>query len=136
MTSEGPLTMGALATAADVGVETVRFYERKGLLPRPPRTPAGYRQYPPASVARLRFIRRALGLGFTLEEIRDLLELRVDEVAACGAVEAGARAKILQVDGKLAELRRIKRALTRLVAACEAREATGECPILEELDEG
>ena len=128
--------MGALASAAGVGVETVRFYERKGLLSRPPRTRAGYRQYPPASVARLRFIRRAQGLGFTLEEIRDLLELRVDEVAACGAVEAGARTKIRQVEEKLAELRRIKRALTRLVAACEAREPTGECPILEELDEG
>lgn len=130
------LTIGALAAAADVGVETVRFYERRGLLPRPPRTSSGYRQYPPDTVERLRFIRRAQGLGFTLEEIGELLELRVDEVAACGPVEAGARAKIRQVEEKMAELQRIRDALGRLVAACQAREPTSECPILEELEDG
>lgn len=135
MTRTPALTIGALAAAAGVGVETVRFYERRGLLPRPPRTPSGYRQYPPDSVERLRFIRRAQGLGFTLEEIGELLELRVDEVAACGAVEAGARSKIRQVEEKMAELQRILDALGRLVAACEAREPTSECPILEALEE-
>jgi Hg(II)-responsive transcriptional regulator len=129
------LTIGSLAKAADVGVETVRFYERKGLLPEPPRTPAGYRQYPADAVERLRFIRRAQGLGFTLEEISDLLELRVDEVAACGTVEMRARAKLASVDEKLAELTRIRAALERLVGACHAREPTCECPILEELEE-
>ncbi len=130
------LTIGALAKASDIGVETVRFYERKGLLPEPPRTKAGYRQYPPDTVDRVRFIRRAQGLGFSLREIAELLELRVDEVAACGPVEAQAREKLEQVAGKIAELRRIQSALRRLVRACEAREPTGECPILEELEEG
>lgn len=130
------LTIGGLAKAADIGVETVRFYERKGLLPEPPRSRAGYRQYPPQTVDRLRFIRRAQGLGFSLREITDLLDLRVDEVAACGPVEAQAREKLEQVAEKITELRRIQSALRRLVRACEAREPTGECPILEELQEG
>jgi len=129
------LTIGALARAAGVGVETVRFYERKGLLAPPPRTRSGYRQFPSDAVARLRFIRRAQGLGFTLEEIRELLELRVDEVAACHTVEARARDKLVSVDAKLHELRRMRRVLRRLVSACEAREPTSECPILEELEE-
>ncbi len=136
MSTAAALTISHLADAAGVGVETVRFYERTGLMPGPPRTASGYRQYLPDAVERLRFIRRAQGLGFTLEEIGDLLELRVDEVAACSAVEASARAKLLQVEGKIAELRRIQRALGGLVAACEAREPSSECPILEELEEG
>ncbi len=135
MAAESGLTIGALADAAGVGRETVRFYERKGLLPDPPRTDSGYRNYPPESVERLRFIRRAQGLGFTLEEIAELLALRVDEVAACGTVEARARAKLTKVAQKLTELRRMKRALERLVDACRAREPTSDCPILEELEE-
>ena len=135
MAAEPGLTIGALADAADVGRETVRFYERKGLLPDPPRTASGYRNYPPESVERLRFIRRAQGLGFTLEESAELLALRVDEVAACGTVEARARAKLTKVAQKLTELHRMKRALERLVDACEAREPTSDCPILEELEE-
>ncbi len=129
-----PLTIGQLARAAGVGVETVRFYERRGLLPAPPRTRSGYRQYPPETVERIRFIRRAQSIGFTLEEIRELLELRVDEVAACGAVEAKARAKLEQVHAKMEELARIEAALHALVEACRKREPTGECPILEALE--
>ncbi len=135
MPPEARLTIGALAEAAGVGRETVRFYERKGLLPEPPRTASGYRDYPLESVERLRFIRRAQGLGFTLQEIADLLALRVDEVAACGAVEAQAREKLLSVADKLTELRRMKKALERLVDACQSREPTSDCPILEELEE-
>jgi Hg(II)-responsive transcriptional regulator len=135
MDVDSGLTIGALAEAAGVGRETVRFYERKGLLAAPPRTDSGYRNYPPESVERLRFIRRAQGLGFTLEEISELLSLRVDEVAACGTVEARAREKLTKVAQKLTELRRMKRALERLVDACEAREPTSDCPILEELEE-
>lgn len=128
------LTIGELARAGGIGVETVRFYERKGLLPEPPRTHSGYRQYPAETVDRVRFVRRAQSLGFTLREVTELLDLRVDDVAACGPVEARAREKLEQVAGKIAELRRIEAALRRLVRACEAREPTGECPILEELD--
>lgn len=128
-------TIGTVARAAGVGVETVRFYERKGLLPEPPRTPSGYRQYPVEAVERLRFIRRAQALGFALGEIADLLALRVDEVAACGTVEAQAREKLAQVTGKMEELRRIEAALERLVKACQAREPTSDCPLLEALEE-
>ena len=127
------LTIGELAEAGGIGVETVRFYERKGLLAPPPRSPAGYRQYSPETVDRVRFIRRAQSLGFALREIAELLDLRVNEVGACAPVEAQARDKLEQVTGKIAELRRIESALRRLVRACEAREPTGECPILEEL---
>ncbi|MFQ5537223.1 MAG: MerR family DNA-binding protein [Gemmatimonadota bacterium] len=129
------LTIGQLASRAGVGVETLRFYERKGLLPPPPRTPAGYRQYPADMVRRVAFIRRAQGLGFTLAEIHDLLDLRVESPEACGAVEARAREKLASVEEKMQELRRIRRVLGSLVEACAAREPTSECPILEELTE-
>lgn len=137
MTAEPFLTIGQLAerTGFGVGVETIRYYERKGLLDEPPRTPAGYRQYPPGTVDRLRFVRRAQALGFTLDEIGDLLELRVDEVAACPSVEESARTKLELVKSKIRELRRIRRSLEHLLRACRAREPTSECPILEALGE-
>lgn len=135
MSRSPSLTIGALAREAGVGVETVRFYERKGLVPEPPRTASGYRQYPEDAIQRLRFIRRAQRLGFTLQEISELLELRVDEVAACGSVETRARKKLTDVREKMAELQRIERALEGLVEACRAREPTSDCPILEELEE-
>jgi Hg(II)-responsive transcriptional regulator len=132
---DSTLTIGQLADSAAVGRETVRFYERRGLLPDPGRSQSGYRRYPPDAVERLRFIRRAQGLGFTLEEIGEFLELRVDEVAACGTVEARARRKLESVGKKLAELRRMQRILRRLVEACAAREPTSDCPILEEIEQ-
>lgn len=134
MANSEMLAIGALAKAAKVGVETVRFYERKGLLPEPPRTASGYRQYSPDIVSRLRFIRRAQRLGFSLHEIAELLALRVDEVAACGAVAARAHAKLSEVAGRISELRSIEAALTRLVACCEAKEPTSDCPIMEEFE--
>lgn len=118
-----------------MGRETVRFYERRGLVPDPGRTHSGYRRYPRDAVERLLFIRRSQGLGFTLKEIGELLALRVDEVAACGAVEARARQKLASVAEKLTELKRMKRALEGLVVACTARKPTSDCPILEELEE-
>ena len=133
MSKTDDLTIGALASAAEVGIETIRFYERKGLLPEPPRTQAGYRQYAPDTVHRLRFIRRAQGLGFSLAEISELLDLRIAELSACGTVEVHARNKLGQIAEKISELKRIESALQRLVASCEAGEPTSECPILEEL---
>ena len=135
MSDRRTLTIGALAQAAGVGRETVRFYERRGLLEAPPRSPAGYRRYPTDTVGRIVFIRRAQQLGFTLGEIAELLELRVDEVSACKVVETRAREKLGQVKTKIADLRRIGAALERLVEQCEAREPTSECPILESLEE-
>ena len=85
------LTIGEVAKAADIGVETVRFYEREGLIAEPPRRQSGYRQYPPDTIRRLRFIRRAKDLGFTLKEIGELLDLHVDPTRSCADVRAFGR---------------------------------------------
>ncbi len=131
-----PLTIGRLASAAGVNIQTVRYYERRGLMPKAPRTRSGYRQYGDEAVARLRFIRRAQDLGFSLEEIRGLLELRVRGTSsvACEQVEAKTRQKISLVEGKIRELKGIRRGLEQLVSACQTRNPTGDCPILEALD--
>jgi len=125
------LTIGQLARAAGVGVETVRFYERGGLLPAPARRHSGYRQYPQDAVRRVRFIRRAKDLGFTLKEIGELLDLRVDRRRGCADVRALARAKIADVDAKMNDLARIRAALDRLARACRGTGPTSKCPILE-----
>ena len=125
------LTIGKLASAAGVGVETIRFYEREGLGPTPPREPSGYRQYPINAVARVMFIRRAKELGFTLKEIAELLELRVDPDKSCSDVRRLAEAKIIDVKDKMADLARIKGALEQLAKACRGKGPTSECPILE-----
>lgn len=128
--------IGELADAAGVGVETVRFYEREGLIPEPPRTGGGYRLYDAEAVRRVRFILRAKELGFTLGETRELLELRVTDPAACHDVEAAAREKITDIESRIRELERMRAVLDELVRACAANEETGECPILDSLTEG
>jgi Hg(II)-responsive transcriptional regulator len=128
------LTIGQLACRAQVHVETVRYYERRGLLPRPPRRPSGYRQYAAEDLARLRFIKRAQGLGFTLQEIGELLALRVDPDTTCEDIKQQAEAKIADITAKVRALQRMKQVLVGLVAACEARASTSPCPILEALD--
>ena len=127
------LTIGQLAQRAGVGVETIRFYEREGLISEPPRRPSGYRDYPLETVPRIVFIRRAKNLGFTLKEINELLELRVRPRRNCGQVKQSADAKIADIDGKIASLRRMRRALKDLTKACEERTPTTGCPILASL---
>lgn len=129
------MTIGELAAAADVNVQTVRYYERRGILAEPRRTDSGYRQYAAETAERLRFIKRAQQLGFSLEEIQELLELRVDDPSVCAAVEATTRRKITDVEQKIRELERLNRVLQRLAASCRARTPTAECPILEALSE-
>ncbi|MGH7545735.1 MAG: MerR family transcriptional regulator [Gemmatimonadota bacterium] len=129
------LMIGQVAEAADVNVQTIRYYERRGLFPTPRRTPAGYRQYGEEAVARLRFIKHAQELGFSLKEVQELLGLRVPHVGACEAVERRTRAKIALVEDRIRELERLKRTLERLAAACEARRPTADCPILEVLED-
>lgn len=127
-----PLTIGRAARAAGVGIETIRFYERRGLIERPPKPrDAGYRMYPPEIVARIQFIRQAQTLGFSLREVQELLALRTDPAADCGAVRERARAKVLQVNEKIAELERIRVALERIIAICPGRGALPSCTILE-----
>ncbi len=127
-------TIGAVARRAGVGVETVRFYEREGLIPEPPRRPSGYRDYPPETVGRILFIRRAKELGFSLKEIHELLEFRVHPRRSCARVQRSAEAKIVDIEGKIASLRRMRRALKDLSKACENRTPTTECPILSSLN--
>ena len=111
------LTIGALATAGGVNVETIRYYERRGLLPPPDRSGAGYRQYSPDDLWRLGFIRRAKGLGFTLAEIAELLGRRTDRSVV--EVLAAARAKLAEVEADIAGLVMLRSNLDRLVQTCE-----------------
>jgi len=129
-----PLTIGQVARRAGIGVETVRFYEREGLLESPERRPSGYRQFDEGIVARLRFIRRAKELGFTLHEIKELLSLKVDPLTTCADVKKRAEAKITDIEARIESLRRMKQALVKLTKACRARGTTSDCPILDALD--
>lgn len=129
-----PMTIGELARRAGVNVQTVRFYERRGLLEAPARRASGYREYGRATLERLRFIRRAQELGFTLAEITDLLALRLDPGTTAGAVKARAEAKIAEIDGKLRDLARLRDALTHLAGKCRGgRGPAGDCPLLDAL---
>jgi MerR family mercuric resistance operon transcriptional regulator len=129
-----PLTIGQLARRAGVGVETVRFYERQGLLEEPERKQSGYRQYTEDVVARLRFIRRAKELGFSLKEITELIALRRDPDTTCAEVKQRAQAKLADIEAKISDLQRIKRALLLVMASCRGRGPISDCPILDALD--
>lgn len=131
-----PLTIGKVARLAGVGVETVRFYERQGLIDEPPRRQSGYRQYPHETVSRVRFIRQAKELGFSLKEIKQLQELRIDPSATCHDGRQRTRAKIQQIDEKIRSLQRIKQALQKLEAACDGEGSVSTCPVLNALDGG
>jgi MerR family mercuric resistance operon transcriptional regulator len=126
--------IGQLAKKAKVNIQTVRYYERRGLIPEPPRRESGYRQYSQADLDRLQFIRHAKDLGFSLKEISELFALRVDPHTTCLDVKRRTEAKIADVEEKIQALQRIKEALTHLVGLCRGRGPTSECPILEALD--
>ena len=130
----GLLTIGKVARLADVGVETIRFYEREGLIGRPSRRESGYRQYPEETVQRLRFIRRAKDLGFTLKEIKELFELRIKQGTTCGNVRERAETKIQDIETKVRTLQRMKKALVKLTLACSGKGPVSECPILEAME--
>lgn len=132
--ADSGLSIGELARSAGVRVETLRFYERKGLLAEPPRRSSGYRAYPRDALRRVLFIRRAKDLGFTLREIAELLSLRVDPHKSCADVRAIAKARIADVDARIAELTRIKVALERLERGCRGKGPTGACPILDAIE--
>lgn len=131
----GNLKTGELAKRAGVNVETLRFYERRGLLPEPPRRKSGYREYPEESIARIRFIKRAQELGFSLDEIQELLGLRVNAETPCVGVKDFTEKKIQNVQQKIADLKVIERALKTMAAACPGQGSVSNgCPILEILD--
>ena len=129
------LTIGEVAKQARVNVETIRFYERKGLIDRPRRPSSGFRQYDDETPRRIRFIRHAQELGFALREIRELLDLRIDPSVSCADVKGKAVAKIAEVEDKLASLTRMRDTLVGITQSCAGEGPTSACPILDALDE-
>lgn len=130
----GAITIGELAKLSGVGVETIRYYERERLLEQPKRPPGGFRRYPPEALQRLRFVRHAKDLGFTLDEIRDLLKLRARRGASCSTVCGKAQKKIAEIDARIGELRRLRDALTDLADACTGEVAIEDCSILAAME--
>jgi MerR family copper efflux transcriptional regulator len=129
------LTIGQVAKSACVNVETVRYYERRGLLPEPPRRSSGYRSYAPDAVRRIRFIRHAQQLGFSLQEVSDLLRLRVDPETSCRVVRHRADAKIVDIERKIEDLQSMRQALMTLAETCRGDGPISECPFLDALDQ-
>jgi MerR family mercuric resistance operon transcriptional regulator len=129
------MTIGELARQSGVGIETIRFYERRGLIEKPERPESGFRKYAPEIVSRVRFIRRAKELGFSLREISELLAFRVTPETSCTEVKTRAEKKIADIDSKIESLRAMRNALAKLVSACRMARPTGECPILEALEQ-
>jgi DNA-binding transcriptional MerR regulator len=129
------LSVGQFAREGNVHLETIRYYEREGLLPSPARRKSGHRFYGPQALLRLRFIRRTQALGFTLSEIKELLALRIDPKQPCGKVVRQIEAKTAEVKSKIAALRTIERTLKRMKDSCAGRCSVRECPILGFLEE-
>ncbi len=127
------MTSGELACLVGVGVETLRYYERRGLLAPPWRSAAGHRRFDAESLRRLRFIRRAQGLGFTLDEIAELLALACDGRSTCEAVRRRAEAKAAELDARILSLRRLRDGLRALAAECHAATDGPTCPLLDRL---
>ncbi len=126
------MKIGELAKATATKVETVRFYEKAGLLPSPARTDANYRSYGPAHLQRLSFIRRARDLGFSLDAVRDLLALADDRAKPCGAVDAIASGHLTEVERKIADLSAMREELRRVIGSCR-HNPVADCKIIETL---
>jgi Hg(II)-responsive transcriptional regulator len=127
-------TIGEVAAQAEVHIETLRYYERRGLVERPPRSTSNYRLYPEDSVRRVRFIKRAQELGFSVRDIKELLSLRAVPEAGCHEVRAHAEAKIKDIDDKIGALTAMKHALLSLVTECSGEGPLSDCPILASLE--
>lgn len=128
------MTIGGLARSADVNVETIRFYQRKGLMPEPLRPSGGIRRYADADRSRLHFIKSAQRLGFSLDDIADLLQL--DDGASCAQARTKAQAKLADVRARLVDLSRIERALEELIGLCNASRGKVRCPLIATLKDG
>lgn len=131
---ESKLTVGRVAKGAGINVETIRYYERRGLLSPNGYRDSGYRLYSEEAVQKIRFIKNAQELGFTLDEIKGLLRLRVGRKAHCSSVKVKAQAKLVDVQGKIARLAAIERALRKLIGTCVSQGTTDSCPILKSLE--
>ncbi len=132
------LTVSKLAQSAGVGLETIRFYERKGVLRKPRRTSAGYRIYEESDAMRLRFVKRAQDLGFTLKEISDLLAMNVGEGARCSQMNGPAEAKLAEIERKIEDLQAMRKQLKEFMKVCSSPtgRAPCECQVAECFEEG
>ncbi len=130
------LTIGTLAREGEVNIETIRFYERKGLIQKPPRNESGYRQFPIETLERIKFIRNAKELGFSLKEVSELLSLRLTPNTSCADVQKKAEEKIAEIEDKIKSLVKIKKALKNLTSACNRGAPVDECHFLEVLMKG
>jgi MerR family transcriptional regulator, copper efflux regulator len=128
------LKIGELAEQGQVNLQTIRYYEREGLLPKPPRLASGYRVFSPDAVRRVRFIKRAQELGFSLKEIKELLLIRIDPEQDCSGVRKLARAKVADIEQKIRTLQSMRKVLGKLATACPGRGPLSECPILESFE--
>ena len=130
------LSIGQVAEAAEVGVETVRFYQRQGLIEEPPRQGTQRRRYSQETVARIRFIRGAQNLGFSLKEIDDLMALRIAAGTSKAEIKARAQAKVDEIEEKMRNLQRMRDTLLKLIGSCEGTGTVEDCPILQAFDSG
>jgi MerR family transcriptional regulator, copper efflux regulator len=124
------MKIGEVAKRSGVGIETIRFYEREGLLQEPQRRPSGYRQYDVSTVQRLEYIRRAKELGFTLAEIRELLELSFAAQRGCDHIRQRAEAKITDIENKIHSLQKMRRSLRKIVDRCKTTDSPHDCPLV------
>lgn len=131
---DSALTIGQLAKEVGVNIQTIRYYERLKLLAPTSRKPSGYRLYSDEAYRRLRFIKNAQGLGFTLHEIEELLDLRISSKARCRDVQRRAEAKLKHIEAKVRDLQSLAKALQRLIRTCRAGQPTEQCPILASLE--
>lgn len=129
-----PFTIGHLAREAGINIETVRYYEQEGLLPKATRSASGYRLFSVNAAQRLRFIRRAQELGFSLKEIRELLALRLSPKTSCGEVRKRAEAKVADIEAKIKSLQSMSKSLRKLTQSCSGEAPISECPIMGCLD--
>ncbi len=135
ITTKKGLKIGEVARLSGVGIETIRYYERQGLLAEPQRRPSGYRQYDQTVIARLAFIRHAKDLGFTLAEIGELLNLRFDATTRCEHVRQRAELKVIDIEEKIRALQKMRRSLKKMIDQCQASNSVHDCPLWTGLGE-
>jgi len=124
------MKIGEIAKRSGVGIETIRYYEREGLLREPERRPSGYRQYDESTIEQLEYIRQAKELGFTLAEVRELLELSFVAHAGCDHIRLRAEVKVADIEEKIRNLQQMKRSLGKIVDRCRAKNSTDDCPLV------
>lgn len=128
------LLIGEVAKRSGIGVETIRFYEREGLIPLPDRSPSGYRRYPESVVKQVQFIQHAKSLGFSLKEISELIVLKSTPDSTCMSVKATAVAKVADIQEKIDTLEKMKKSLTPLIDQCHSDNPVSDCPIINAID--